>query len=57
MIEDNAFYRNYAIASDQPAEDDRLPLGSALLAIFGLSLLGWAVVIAPALAIFYGWVI
>ena len=54
MIEGNASYRNYAIDSNQLAEDNRLPLGSALLAIFGLSLLGWAVVVAPALAILYG---
>jgi len=54
MIEGNASYRNHAMGASQPAGDDRLPLGSALLVIFGLSLLGWAVVVAPALAILYG---
>jgi hypothetical protein len=54
MIEGNASYRNHAMDASQPAGDDRLPLGSALLVIFGLSLLGWAVVVAPALAILYG---
>lgn len=54
MIEGNASYRNYAVGSTQLAEEDRLPLGSALLAIFGLSVLGWAVVLAPVIAILYG---
>jgi len=53
MIEGKASHRNYAIDSNQPAGDDRLPLGSALLAIFGLSLLGWAIVLAPVVAILY----
>ena len=32
---------------------DRLPVGPALLAVFGLSLLGWAVVLAPLVAILH----
>jgi hypothetical protein len=54
MIEGKVSSRTYAINNNQPAGDDRLPLGSALLAIFGLSLLGWAIVLAPVVAILHG---
>ena len=53
MIKSNASYQNCAVGRDQLAGEDRLPLGSALLAVFGLSLLAWAVVIIPLVAIFY----
>jgi hypothetical protein len=47
MIKSDASY------SQQLASEDRLPLGSALLVVFGLSLLAWAIVIVPLVAIFY----
>jgi hypothetical protein len=51
MIESNVRSRNYAIAEGDAAGRDRLAPGSALLAVFGLSLLAWAVVLLPLLAI------
>lgn len=53
MIESDASYRNYAIDGNQPDEGDRLTLGAALLALFGLSLLGWAVILVPLAAILH----
>ena len=37
----------YAANEHQAYNKDRLPPGTALLAILGLSLVGWAVVLAP----------
>lgn len=53
MIESNSLYQNLFIGDSQEAGDRRLPLGTALLAIFGLSLLGWAVILAPAVALLH----
>jgi hypothetical protein len=53
MIERNTSYPNLTVGESQPDGEERLPVGSALLAIFGLSLLGWAVVLAPVLAILH----
>jgi hypothetical protein len=53
MINSNTSYRNFTVGEIEPGGGERLPIGSALLAILGLSLLGWAVVIAPVVAILY----
>jgi len=53
MIESNPFYQNLIIGDSEEAGNHRLPLGTALLAIFGLSLLGWAVILAPAVALLH----
>lgn len=53
MIESNTSYRNYRISGKQPGGEDRLPLGSALLATFGLSLLAWALFLVPLVAILH----
>ena len=46
-------YEDYAISGERWPGQDRITLGSALLAVFGLSLLGWAAVLAPLVAIFH----
>jgi hypothetical protein len=53
MIESNTSYPNLSVGESQVDDEERLPVGSAFLAIFGLSLLGWAVVLAPVLAILH----
>jgi hypothetical protein len=53
MIESNPSYQNLVIGDSQQVCNDRMPLGTALLAIFGLSLLGWAVILAPAVALLH----
>jgi hypothetical protein len=53
MIESNTSYQNFTVGENLLARADRLPLGSALLAVFGLSLLGWAVVLVPVVAILH----
>jgi hypothetical protein len=51
MLDGNASYQDYAIGGEEPGGgDERLPLGSAMLAIAVLSLLGWAVVLLPIIA-------
>ncbi len=52
MIDINAPYQNYALDTKTSPREDRLPLASALLAVFGLSLVGWAVLLAPLATIF-----
>jgi hypothetical protein len=52
MIESNASYRDYAAAGHNPAGEDRMAPSLALLVTLGLSLLGWAIVLAPLVAIF-----
>jgi hypothetical protein len=49
MIEGNTSYPNLTIR-ENPRGEDRLPMGSAVLAVFGLSLLGWVVILGPAVA-------
>jgi hypothetical protein len=53
MIQSNSSYRDYEISEGVERVSDRLPLGPALFAVFGLSLLGWAVVIAPLVAVLH----
>ena len=53
MIEINNAYGNCTVDGERSPGTDRLTLGSALLAVFGLSLFGWAVVLAPLVAIFH----
>ena len=53
MIESSASYRNYEVDAQAKAEKDRLPPGPALLAALGLSLLGWAFVLVPLVAILH----
>jgi len=52
MLESSASYRNYAVG-EQAKAGDRLPPGPALLAALGLSLLGWAFVLVPIVAILH----
>jgi hypothetical protein len=51
MIQGNSSYRDYGVIEGANFASDRLPVGPALFAVFGLSLLGWAVVLAPLVAI------
>jgi hypothetical protein len=53
MIERNSSYRDYAVSEGVKFDSDRLPVGPALFAVFGLSLLGWAVVLAPLVAVLH----
>jgi hypothetical protein len=53
MIESSASYRNYAGSEQPKVHGERLPAGAALLATFGLSLLGWAFVLVPLIGIFH----
>ena len=53
MIEINNSYENYPAIEERASGQDRLTLGSALLTVFGLSLFGWAVVLAPLVGIFH----
>jgi hypothetical protein len=53
MIEINNSYENYPAIGERAPGQDRLTLGSALLAVFGLSLFWWAVVLAPLVVIFH----
>lgn len=53
MIESSASYPNYGIGEQAKAGGDRLPPGPALLAALGLSLLGWAFVLIPLVAILH----
>lgn len=51
MIQRNSSYRDYGISEGANFDSDRLPVGTALFAVFGLSLLGWAVILVPFVAI------
>jgi hypothetical protein len=53
MIQSNSSYRDYGASEGVKFGSDRLPVGPALVAVLGLSLLGWAVVLAPLVAIFH----
>ena len=53
MIEINNSHENYPAIEERASGQDRLTLGSALLTVFGLSLFGWAVVLAPLVGIFH----
>jgi hypothetical protein len=51
MAESEASYQDYTFGGQQPAGGERLSLGAALLAVFGLSALGWAAVLTPIFTI------
>jgi hypothetical protein len=53
MIEINNSYENYPVIGERASGQNRLTWGSALLAVFGLSLFGWAIVLAPLVVIFH----
>jgi hypothetical protein len=53
MLQSNSSYRDYGVSEEVELGGDRLPVGSALLTVFGLSLLAWAVVLAPLVAILH----
>ena len=53
MLESSASYRDYEVDAQAKGEKDRLPPGPALLAALGLSLLGWAFVLVPLVAILH----
>jgi hypothetical protein len=53
MIHGNSSYRDYGVSEGAKFDSDRLPVGPAAFAVFGLSLLGWAVILAPFVAILH----
>jgi hypothetical protein len=53
MTQSNSSYRDYRVTEGVEFCRDRLPVGPALFAVLGLSLLGWAVVLAPLVAILH----
>jgi hypothetical protein len=53
MIQRNSSYRDYAVSEGVKFGSDRLPVGPALFAVLGLSLLGWVVVLVPLVAILH----
>jgi hypothetical protein len=44
-------YQSYMVDENPWVDEDRPSLGSALLVVMGLSLLGWAAILAPLVAI------
>jgi hypothetical protein len=53
MIQSNSSYHDYGVSEGVKFASDRLPVGPALFAVFALSLLGWAVVLVPLVAILH----
>ena len=53
MIQRNSSYRDYAVSEGVKFGSDRLPVGPALFAVLGLSLLGWVVMLVPLVAILH----
>jgi hypothetical protein len=53
MLQSNSSYRDYEVSEGVELDSDRLPVGPALFTVFGLSLLAWAVVLAPFVAILH----
>ena len=53
MIQSNSSSREYRVSAGMEFGRGRLPVGPAIFAVFGLSLLGWAVVLAPIVAILH----
>jgi len=47
MIQSNFSSRHYGVSGEAGFGSERLPVGPALLAVFGLSLLGWACALVP----------
>jgi hypothetical protein len=53
MIQGNSSCHDYGVSEGAKFGSDRLPAGPALFAVFGLSLLGWAVIFAPFVAVLH----
>ena len=53
MLQSNSSYPDYEVSEGVELGSDRLPVGPALFTVFGLSLLAWAVVLAPLVAILH----
>ena len=53
ITESNTSYQNFTVGENQLRGEDQLPIGFALLAVFGLSLLGWVVILGPAVALLH----
>ena len=51
MTQGNSSYHDYGAGEGVKFGSNRLSVGPALFAVFGLSLLGWAVVLVPLVAI------
>jgi hypothetical protein len=52
MMKADSSYQGYLEDGQIEPGRDRMPLGLALLAMFGLSALAWAVVLAPIITTF-----
>jgi len=50
MIQSNSSCRRYGVGGGETCSGERLPVGPALLVVFGLSLLGWAFAVVPLVA-------
>lgn len=50
MVQSNSSSRHYGVSGETSFSSERLPVGPALLAVFGLSLLGWACALVPLVA-------
>jgi hypothetical protein len=53
MIKSDTSLPQYAMSGGQLGAGDRMSIGHAAFAMFGLSVLGWAVVLGPLLMFFY----
>jgi hypothetical protein len=53
MVKSNASYASQAVSEGARVEPDRLAPGPAMLVVLGLSLVGWACVLAPLVAILH----
>ena len=53
MLQSKSSYRDYEVREGVELGSDRLAVGPALFTVFGLSLLAWAVVLAPLVAILH----
>ncbi len=47
MIKSDTSYPQYGTSGRQPDDGGRISMGHAVLAVFGLSAFGWAVVLGP----------
>ena len=51
MVDSETSYQDYTLGGQEPAGEERLSLGAALLAVLGLSALAWAAVLTPLFTI------
>jgi hypothetical protein len=51
IMKADSSFEHYVEIRQIQADEDRMPLGFALLAILGLSIFGWAILLAPVIAI------